>query len=199
MTDLSIPTFWEARNCNYQLYPGGYMSKNVEDLLRMAYGVAQGSPDPSTQNGALLVGAGWTLEDYGDVLASGCNTFTTGVSATPERLERPLKYSYIEHAERNCIYDAANRGVAVNGLTMICPWAACMECARAIVQAGVRRLVRHKNCADQIHAGGPPPERWLESIRLADGILLDGGVEIVDYEGFLDGPSIRHSEKIWTP
>jgi dCMP deaminase len=89
-------------------------------LMKMAYELAKDSKDPSTQNGAILVAEGGT-----EPLAIGINEFPLNVEDKPERWDRPLKYEYIEHAEKNVIFDAAWRGVATEGLIMYCCWAAC--------------------------------------------------------------------------
>ena len=92
-------------------------------FFRLALAEAWGSPDPSTQTGAIIVDAG------GRVVSGGCNDFPEGVAAKPERLERPLKYSFMEHAERNAIYSA---GEIVDTDVMYALWAACDDCARAV-------------------------------------------------------------------
>ena len=46
------------------------------------------------------------------ITVSTCNTFPKGVKSSKERLERPLKYFYIEHAERGAVYEAAKLGVS---------------------------------------------------------------------------------------
>jgi dCMP deaminase len=102
--------------------------------MRVARRAAQESPDPSRKTGCLIV-----LKNGGEVRA--CNNFTYNVKATPERLERPLKYTFIEHAERNAIYWCALMGYRTNLATMYLPWYPCAECARAIVQSGISRLV----------------------------------------------------------
>lgn len=172
------------------------------NVMRHAYECALDSPDPSTQNGALIVDEVLVGGHIGfEIRAKGCNTFTKGVKCSPEKLERPLKYSYIEHAERNCIFHAASQGVCLTGKTMICPWAACVDCARAIVQSGISKLVRHKNASDR------SPERWIESIALADELLIASGIEVVEFTGFLHKmknvagivPTIMHCEEEWTP
>ncbi len=160
-----------------------------EQMLKDCYAIALSSPDPSTQNAAFIVAKNGTSGH------AGCNTFTRGVEATPERLERPLKYSYVEHAERNAIFAAARAGAKLDGATMYCPWAACIECARAIVQVGITTLVRHKQASDR------SPERWIESIALADELLIAGGVEIIDVDCDNLGAeqSIMHCEVEWKP
>lgn len=172
------------------------------NVLVKAYERALGSPDPSTQNGALIVSEVMVKGHIGfEILAGGCNDFTKGLEVTPERLERPLKYTFIEHAERNAVFNAASLGVNCSEKTMICPWAACAECARAIVQAGIGKLVRHKQASDR------SPERWVESIALADEILVSSSITIVEFDGDLNSdktvvgtvPTIRHCEELWQP
>ena len=158
-----------------------------QKLLQEAYRLAEGSPDPSTHNAALLV------DERGIVLSSGINEFPQGVDYTEERWERPLKYQVIEHAERNSIFAAAKAGIAVDGLTMVCPWAACADCARAIIQAGVRRLVTHKDAYDR------SPERWKESIAIAFTMLEEAGIEVVFCTGKIGDVSHLHSGERWDP
>ncbi|MEK7754711.1 MAG: deaminase, partial [Acidobacteriota bacterium] len=59
----------------------------------------------------------------------------------PERLERPTKYLWMEHAERNGIYNAARAGTATQSCTIYVEIMPCMDCARAIVQAGIVEVV----------------------------------------------------------
>ena len=59
----------------------------------------------------------------------------------PERLVRPTKYLWIEHAERNAICNAARAGTATEGCTIYVDIMPCMDCARAVVQAGIVQVV----------------------------------------------------------
>ncbi len=143
------------------------------DQLRAAYKVALDSPDPSTQNGALL------FDGNGNLVGVGCNTFTHGMPVTPDLFERPKKYAYIEHAERNAIFATVASRLGGRPVVMVCPWAACADCARAIVQAGIGVLVRHQ----RDDATG----RWEGSIADGDRMLVAGGVKIVTIIGDLGG------------
>ena len=58
-----------------------------------------------------------------------------------ERHARPAKYKWTEHAERNAIYYAARIGTPLLGCRMYLPWFPCMDCARAIAQAGIVELI----------------------------------------------------------
>jgi len=114
------------------------MSLDWQKLLKIAYLEAQKSTNPSTQNGAILV------DDKGNVILSAVNSFPDGVTETEERQNRPLRYKFSVHSERNVLYLAARLGIKTEGLLMVCPWAACTDCAQGIIQAGIKRLVVHK-------------------------------------------------------
>lgn len=166
-----------------------------KEYLVMAYNVATSSPDPSTQNGAVIP---YCLTDEMGVsmkerFISACNTFPEGVQNTPERLVRPLKYNFIEHAERGAILAAAKEGIPLSGLTMYVPWAACSDCARAIICSGIRRLVLHKDMMDRT------PDHWKESIKHAFEMFSEAEIAIEYVEGKLDAPAIRMNGELWQP
>ena len=129
----------------------------------------------------------------GTIVAVGINEFPAGVRYISERWERPLKYKIIEHAERNVIYNAAKRGIATNGLIMVCPWAACSDCARAIIQAGVKMLITHKQAHDR------SPDFWRKEIEVAFEMLNEAKVEIVMYDGVVGVSGVLHSGQLWNP
>ena len=78
-------------------------------FLQMVDVVKIRSPDLNTKVGCVIVG------DKNQVLSTGYNGMPFGVEATPERLERPAKYIWTEHGDRNAIYLAARSGVALEG------------------------------------------------------------------------------------
>lgn len=163
------------------------MKWDNKELLRLAYKYAFAtSDDPNTQNGAVLF-------DGREPLILGSNQFPPGVEKTPERLERPDKYAFMEHAERNAILSAAQYGYATRGLVLVCPWFACPDCARAIVGAGIRRVIGHKQVYDRT------PERWLKPVQQGDQILEEGGVEREYYDGPIGECEILFDGEIWRP
>lgn len=155
-------------------------------ILAQCYAAAAKSPDPSTQNGAVLVGPFGVLSQ-----TYAINDFPRGVRYTPERWKRPRKYAMIEHAERNVIYTACRLNVATEGTTMVCPWAACADCARAIIQVGIIGLVRVPAVE------GDTASRWDESCAIGDEMLREAGVEIVEFDGAVGGPPVRRNGKAW--
>lgn len=161
--------------------------------MRVAYEAATKSPDPSTQNGAILVDTRFdNLNEHAFVTA--CNTFPYGVKEIPERLERPLKYSWIEHAERNAVFAGATHAMSFHDCILFVPWFACADCARAIIQVGIRHVVGHKMMFDET------PEHWKDSIDVAFTMFDEAGVITELLEGPIPyAPDIRFNEKLWSP
>ena len=160
---------------------------NWAPYFRQAYAWAMESPDPSTQNGAVVV------DRWGKIVAGGVNDFPPGVAQTAERWERPAKYAYVEHAERSALFNA---GGAARGSTLVCCWAACPDCARAIILHGCQRLVTHAE-SRELRGGSS----WDEGIAVADQMLAEAGVELVLWRGRLgiEGLQVRRGGEIWTP
>jgi dCMP deaminase len=147
------------------------MSRRVdwdERFMQLALHIAGWSKDRSTKVGAVIVGDDHILR------AIGYNGFPRGVDDEAEdRHERPLKYRWTEHAERNAIYNAARIGVSLDDCTMYVAWFPCMDCARAIVQAGIARLVAIK--PDVNHS------TWGEDFQLALQLFDEAAVKVSWY------------------
>ena len=96
------------------------------------------SKDPNTQVGACIVS-----EDH-KILSMGYNGFPTGCSDDEfpwEREGEPLenKYFYTTHSELNAILNY--RGGSLEGATIYVTLFPCNECAKAIIQAGIKTIV----------------------------------------------------------
>jgi dCMP deaminase len=105
-------------------------------LYELARYVGQWSKDRSTKVGCVI-----STPDR-QIVSIGYNGFPRGIDDGQDaRHSSPTKYLWTEHAERNAIYGAARLGIATNGCEMFLSWFPCMDCARAIVQAGISRLV----------------------------------------------------------
>jgi len=67
----------------------------------------------------------------------------TGVVLHPDRWERPAKYEWVEHAEKNAVYNAARIGVALKGCRAYLNWEPrpCIECCKAFIQAGIVEVI----------------------------------------------------------
>lgn len=108
-------------------------------FLDLARHVSTRSKDRSTKVGCVLVGPD------NEIRSTGYNSFPRGINDdAPERHERPEKYLWTEHAERNAIYNAARVGTPLKGCRAYLPWFPCMDCARALVQVGCIEVVAIK-------------------------------------------------------
>ena len=126
------------------------------------------SKDRSTQVGAVIVGNGHT------VLSMGYNGFPRGVlDDVDSRHERPVKYLFTEHAERNAIYAAAKNGIKLDGAVMYvsCGGVPCADCCRAIIQAGIVEVV----VMYRVFEG---KGSWDESCEIGKEMLTEAGVNI---------------------
>lgn len=103
------------------------------DICRV---VAKRSKDPDTQLGAVIVGPAK------EIRSTGYNSLPRHIrDDIEERKQRPTKYLWMEHAERNAIYNAARCGTPLEGCTLYVELMPCMDCARAIVQAGIVEVI----------------------------------------------------------
>ena len=129
--------------------------------------VSQKSNDPSTKVGCVF------LRD-GIVISEGCNAFPRGVRETEDRWQRPNKYMWAEHAERNAIYKAARAGVSLDGSVAACTLFPCVDCARAMIQVGVKKLIVPRPDMNDV--------KW--GFNVAEQMFSEAGVELShkDYE-----------------
>ena len=161
---------------------------NDADFLHAAYMVAiRESDDPDTTNGAIIV------NQYGTLLGSGANSFPPGVTLNEVRLARPLKYEFMEHAERKAIYRAARSGNDTAGATLYCPYACCHDCARAVIECGITRVVADQRLMDRA------PDRWRASIDRGNVMLDEAGVRRTYLNVQFGGLVHRFDSADWCP
>ena len=108
--------------------------------------------------------------DKGQVLSQGYNGFPRGVKDDDRYNDKDVKYRYVVHAEMNCIYNATFHGVSLNGATLyVYGLPMCNECAKAIVQVGITRVVSPYN-------GAATPEKWKVSCAHTQNLLKEVGI-----------------------
>lgn len=103
--------------------------------MAMARAMAKNSPDEETQVGAIM------LSSEGRVIASSFNGFLRGAVDKKLPTTRPDKYQYMQHAERNMLYNCAYEGIRTKDTTIICTLSPCVDCLRACFQSGVSYIV----------------------------------------------------------
>ena len=139
------------------------MDKWNRRYIELAKGVASWSKDPSRKIGAVIVG------EKGQIISQGFNGFPRGISDDTIRYQdRETKYKYVVHAEANAIYNAIHNGASTDGATIyVHGLPVCHECAKAIIQTGIRKVVMDTE----------PVNNWLESGLLSLEMFREAGVE----------------------
>ena len=113
----------------------GYISWD-EYFMGVALLAAHRSKDPNTQVGACIV-------DPGKIIVStGYNGFPHGCSDDEypwDREGEETKYPFVVHAELNAILNCHGR--SLEGATIYVALFPCNECAKAIIQSGIKEVV----------------------------------------------------------
>lgn len=108
-----------------------------EYFMGLAHLSALRSKDPHTQVGAAIVDANHRVVSVGyNGLPTGCSDDDFPWSREGQGLES--KYLYVVHAELNAILNAPR---SLQGCTLYVSLFPCNECAKAIIQCGIKRIV----------------------------------------------------------
>jgi len=150
----------------------GYLSWD-ECFMLMAELIAQRSKDPSTQAGSVIV------NDQKIVVGLGYNGFPRGIADEKLPWSREgsfleTKYPYVVHAEENAIY---NSNASTKGCTLYATLFPCNECAKTIIQNGVKEVVY---ASDKYH----DQDQWKAARKMFD----EAGVS---YRQFASGRKLR--------
>jgi dCMP deaminase len=108
-----------------------------ECFMRIAHVIADRSKDPNTQAGAVVA------NDKHVVVGLGYNGWPRGIETEALPWERDgklseTKYAYVVHAEENAVYNA---NAQTEGCVMYSTLFPCNECAKTIVQDGIKEVV----------------------------------------------------------
>jgi dCMP deaminase len=135
--------------------------------LDLAYATAKLSKDNRTTVVALVLGPA------GEVRSLGYNGAPRGSKADEDKrsTSRPEKYFWFSHAEANAITNAARVGTPLENSVLICTHFPCMDCARLIVQAGIKSV-----WVPKWEKGFD--ERWKEHICRANDLFNECGIEV---------------------
>lgn len=149
-----------------------------ELFMRHAYLIASKSKDPKTKIGAVIV-------RDNSIISEGYNGICRGISDDiVERLERPEKYFWFEHAERNSIYHCARNGISTEGTTLYTQGLPCSDCTRAIIQSGIKEIVLHESWEHDIGLN-IVREKWSVSGQRSDIMIYESGIKIRIFSGTL--------------
>ena len=140
-----------------------------EYFMGVALLAAKRSKDPNTQVGACIV------NENKKIMSVGYNGFPLGCSDDVFPWDRTAdndydtKYPYVCHAELNAILN--NAGAPLNGCSVYVALFPCNECAKAIIQCGIRTVVYDCDKYD-----GTP------SVRASKRMMNAAGVRYYKYQ-----------------
>ncbi len=108
-----------------------------EYFMGLAHLSAMRSKDPSTQVGAVIV------DEFHKVVSIGYNGFPHGCHDEEYPWQKvgtmqETKYAYVVHAELNAILNSPR---SLQGCTLYVSLFPCNECAKAIIQSGIKCIV----------------------------------------------------------
>ena len=148
----------------------------VEYFRNLTHQIKLKSKDERTKIGAIIVG-----KDK-EIVSTGYNSFPRGIDDDKsERQERPEKYYWFEHGERNAIYNAARIGVSTKGCTMYLSCGIpCADCARGIINAGIVRIFCERG-------EGAKGKKWDESAERSWEMFNEAGVKVCFYDDMSSG------------
>lgn len=109
-----------------------------------------------------------TRRQVGAIIVSGSMIISDGFNGTPSGFENVcedengLTKPYVLHAEANAITKVARSNNSSEGATLYVTASPCLECAKLIIQAGIKRVV------------------FNELYRITDGVdlLRRAGIEV---------------------
>jgi dCMP deaminase len=128
------------------------------------------SKDTSTKVGAIFL-----APDTMQILSTGYNGMPRGFDETQMvRWERPQKYMYVEHAERNAIYNACRNGTPLDGSIAFVTMFPCADCMRGLIQSGIKTIVTQKPKLDC--------DRWGSHFNASLEMAEECGMELIYIE-----------------
>jgi len=141
--------------------------KWIGRILKFAKEVGDWSKDQSTKVGAVIT----TMN--GRPVSWGFNGFPMGTDDDiPERHERPLKYKWVCHAERNAMDLSPVNDLS--GCVMFVTLSPCSTCAQGIIQRKISTVV-----VDEPGSINNVPARWREDMDVGYEMLKEAGVQYI--------------------
>jgi len=144
-----------------------------EYFMGLAHLSALRSKDPSTQVGAAIV------DENHHVVSVGYNGFPTGCSDDEFPWSREggvldSKYAFVVHAELNAILNSPR---SVAGCSIYVSLFPCNECAKAIIQSGIRKIVyesdKYADTESTIASKRMLKAAGVELVRIANTIRIE--------------------------
>lgn len=147
-------------------------------FMAMAHLAAFRSKDPNTQVGACIV------NDQKRVVGLGYNGFPYGCSDQQYPWNREgeyleTKYPYVVHAELNAILNSIQN---LKGCTLYVSLFPCNECAKAIIQSGIEKVVYESDKYDGTPENTASKKMFRDAgvqlEQLPDQVIIEASLQI---------------------
>jgi dCMP deaminase len=144
------------------------MEKWDKKFIKLSNHIADWSKDTNKKVGAVIV------DTDNIVLSMGYNGIPRDCDDSIDaRYERPMKYLFTEHAERNAIYHAARHGVSLKNCKIYVTLFPCADCARAIIQSGISKIIAPEPNLEH--------EIWGVHFQAAIGMFNEAKIDIITF------------------
>ncbi|KAI2806628.1 hypothetical protein RDWZM_006470 [Blomia tropicalis] len=144
-TELDISSSSETNDSNINDVDGEITTKRTDYLvwwdyfMSIAYITSMRSKDPNTQVGACIVNESNRIVSLGyNGMPNGCSDDELPWNRTANS-SLDTKYLYVCHAEMNAILNKTSYDLS--GCTIFVLLFPCNECAKMIIQAGIKRII----------------------------------------------------------
>jgi dCMP deaminase len=138
-----------------------YISWN-DYFMELAILAAKRSKDSTHQVGSCIV------DNQNNILSLGYNGMPKGIKDTKDIWSDEQKHLYVVHSELNAILNAH---CDLQNTILYCTLFPCNECAKAIVQAGIKKVV---------YLNDFKPDR--DYMMASKNMLIHAGISIEKYE-----------------
>lgn len=160
----------------------GRLKKEIA-FMEICFVLSKMSMDNSSKCGCLAV------HEDGALLSGGYNNPIRGSDDKNVPIDvRPDKYYFMEHSERNAVYNASRHGIKLNGCIFYVTGFPCIDCLRAMLQAGAKKIIY-----------GPNQTKMSLSMEIYAKVLKDQPVVIerfkYDNELYIQQPKVEEEIK----
>jgi len=135
-------------------------------FLGLAFIVSFRSPDPSTKHGCVII------DENKIIIGTGYNGWCRDFNDKEIPTTRPAKYDYVIHSELNCLLNCSK---PPRGGTAYVTGKTCNECLKALIQAGIKRVVMADRTS---HMLNDETNRIFDFMKNQSKIKI----ELVDYD-----------------
>lgn len=146
--------------------------KDFKHLKLAKFIAEQHSKDITTKVGAVII------SPDGSICNTGYNGIARGLMDNVDRMQRPIKYKWMLHAECNAIVNSARERSKIDECTMYVTHYPCPQCFSMIINSGIKRVVTSIETS-----GNDFMTRYKDDVDITNLMSKESGViiDLIDY------------------